>query len=133
MQNQTIQNKLSLVTTNNAAKPLGHYSQAVIHNDTIYVSAQLGIVPNQQPIEVGSIEEQTERSLSNIREILKAAGSNLNKIIKVTIYISNIDLWDRVNAVYSKVFAEHRPARAIIPTKELHLGFQVAIDVIAAI
>jgi reactive intermediate/imine deaminase len=124
--------ELKIVSTEKAAKPLGHYSQALVHNEIVYVAAQLGITPNQ-PKKVGSIEEQTEQALKNVQEILSATNSNLNRVLKVTVYISDIALWERVNQVFIKFFGEHRPARAVIPVKELHNGFQVAIDVIAAI
>ncbi|HSX11159.1 MAG TPA: RidA family protein [Chlamydiales bacterium] len=120
------------VDTDKAAKPLGHYSQAVIHNGTIYVATQLGIVPGK-PIEVGSIPDQTKAALTNVREILKAAGSDLHKVLRVTVYVSDIRFWDEVNGVYSQFFGNHKPARGIISCKEFHKGFQVAFDVIAAV
>lgn len=120
------------ISTEKAAKPLGHYSQAIVCNNMIYVATQLGIKPHE-PVVVGSIEEQTRQAIYNVKEILKAAGSDLNKVVKVTIYISDIDLWDRVNIVYSELFGDHKPARGVIPTGTFHKGFQVAFDVIAAL
>src|SRR5258708_6177111 len=105
------------ISTEQAAKPLGHYSQATVHNGTIYVATQLGIVPGK-PIVVGSIAEQTKAALHNVREILKAAGSDLNKVLRVTVYVSDIRFWDEVNGVYSQFFGEHKPARGIIPCGE---------------
>ena len=67
----------------------------------------------------------------NLSEILKAAGSDIDQVIKTTIYVSDIELWDRVNAVYSSFFGEHRPARAVVPTRDLHFGFQIEIEAIA--
>jgi len=121
------------ISTPNAPKPSGHYSQAIVHNNIVYVSGQLPIEPKTGEKRIGSIEEQTEQALNNLSEILKAAGSNLNQVIKTTIYISDIDLWERVNAVYSRFFGEHRPARAVVPTKNLHFGFQIEIEAIAAV
>ena len=123
---------IKYITTEAAARPLGHYSQAIVHNGTVYVATQLGIIPGKS-IVVGSIEEQTKAALNNVREILKAAGSDLNKVLKITIYIADINFWDEVNAVFVQFFGDHKPARGVIPCKELHKGFQVAIDVIAAI
>ena len=117
----------------NAPKPAGHYSQAVIHENIIYVSGQLPIDPATGQRRLGSIEEQTEQVLKNISEILIAAGSDINHVIKTTVYISDIQLWDRVNKVYGKFFGEHRPARAVVPTKELHHGFSIEIEAIAAL
>ena len=121
------------ISTPNAPKPSGHYSQAIVHNNIVYVSGQLPIEPKTGEKRIGSIEEQTEQALNNLSEILKAAGSNLNQVIKTTVYISDIDLWERVNAVYSTFFGEHRPARAVVPTKNLHFGFQIEIEAIAAV
>ncbi len=121
------------VSTQNAPKPAGHYSQAITHNNIVYVSGQLPIDPKTGEKRLGSIEEQTEQALKNVSEILKAAGCNLNRVIKTTVYVSDIKLWGRVNAVYSNFFGDHRPARAVVPTKDLHFGFQIEIEAIAAI
>jgi 2-iminobutanoate/2-iminopropanoate deaminase len=121
------------VLTPNAPKPAGHYSQAIVHNRLTYVSGQLPIDPQTGEKRIGSIEEQTEQALRNLAEILTASGSSLASVIKTTIYISDIRLWDRVDAVYTRFFGEHRPARAIVPTRELHFGFQVEIEAIAAL
>ncbi|HUV58614.1 MAG TPA: Rid family detoxifying hydrolase [Desulfatiglandales bacterium] len=117
----------------NAPKPAGHYSQAVIHDNIIYVSGQLPIDPATGQKRLGSIEEQTEQVLKNLAEIIKAAGSDINKVIKTTVYISDIQLWDRVNEVYGKFFGEHRPARAVVPIKNLHFGFDIEIEAIASL
>ncbi len=121
------------VSTQNAPKPAGHYSQAIIHNNIVYVSGQLPIDPKTGEKRLGSIEEQTEQALKNVSEILKAAGCNLNRVIKTTVYVSDIKLWGRVNAVYSNFFGDHRPARAVVPTRDLHFGFQIEIEAIAAV
>jgi len=125
--------KMKMISTPNAPKPAGHYSQAIVHNNLVYVSGQLPIDPESGEKRIGSIEEQTEQALKNLSEILKAAGSNLNQVIKTTVYISDIELWDRVNAVYARFFGEHRPARAVVPTRNLHFGFQIEIEAIAAL
>ena len=121
------------ILTPNAPKPAGHYSQAMVHGDTIYISGQLPIDPQTGEKRLGSIEEQTEQVLKNLTGILTAANSELNRVVKTTVYISDIRLWDRVNAVYSEFFGEHRPARAVVPTKELHFGFQIELEAIAVL
>ena len=121
------------ISTQNAPKPAGHYSQAIVHNNIVYVSGQLPIDPKTGEKRLGSIEEQTEQALNNLSEILKAAGSNINQVIKTTVYVSDIELWGRVNAVYSRFFGEHRPARAVVPTRNLHYGFQIEIEAIAGV
>ncbi len=80
-----------------------------------------------------SIEEQTEQILKNVAAILEAAGSDINHVIKTTVYISDIALWHRINAVYANFFGEHRPARVVVPTKNLHYGFQIEIEAVAAV
>ncbi len=123
---------IDFISTDKAAKPRGHYSQATVYMGTIYVATQLGIVPHQDPVVVGPIEEQVLQALKNVQEILTAAGSDINRVLKVTLYVSDISLWNTINTVYAEFFGQHKPARAVIPIKELHHGFQVAIDVIAA-
>jgi 2-iminobutanoate/2-iminopropanoate deaminase len=125
--------EIRTVSTTNAPTPGGHYSQAVVHNGLVFVSGQLAIDPATGARLTGSIEEQTEQCLKNMAGILKAAGSGLNRVLKITLYVSDIELWPAVNAVYARVLGEHRPARAIVPVKELHYGFKIEIDAIAAI
>ena len=121
------------VLTPAAPAPGGHYSQAVVYNGIVYVSGQLPIDPQTGEKQLGSIEAQTEQTLKNVSEILKASGSDLSRVLKMTIYISDGEFWGPVNAVYAKVMGEHRPARAIVPTKELHYGFKIEIEAIAAV
>ncbi len=124
---------MEVISTPNAPKPAGHYSQAIVHNNLVYVSGQLPVDPESGEKRIGSIEEQTEQALKNLSEILKAAGSNLNQVMKTTVYISDIELWNQVNAVYARFFGKHRPARAVVPTRNLHFGFQIEIEAIAAL
>ena len=124
---------MKVISTEGAPAPAGHYSQAIVHNNLVYVSGQLPIDPVTGDKRVGSIEEQTERVLKNLSAILKAANSNISRVIKTTVYVSDIELWSRVNAVYSRFFGEHCPARAVVPTRELHFGFQIEIEAVAAV
>lgn len=116
----------------NAPEPKGHYSPAVVHNGLIFVSGQLPMNLETLEIENGSIERQTELALRNVETILQAAGSDLNHVLQMTVYISDIELWAKVNEVYARVFGEHKPARAIVPVKDLHFGTQIEIQAIAA-
>ncbi|MCI0524838.1 MAG: Rid family detoxifying hydrolase [Acidobacteria bacterium] len=121
------------ILTPNAPQPGGHYSQAIVHNGLVYVAGQLPIDPKTGEKKLGSIEEQTEQTLNNIRAILQAAGSDLNRVLKMTVYVSDIDLWGKFNEVYARLMGGHRPARAVVPVKELHYGFKLEIEAIAAI
>jgi 2-iminobutanoate/2-iminopropanoate deaminase len=120
------------ILTENAPRPGGHYSQAVVHNGLVYVAGQLAIKPSGERV-LGSIEEQTEQALANVAAILQAAGSDLNRVLKMTIYVSDMETWGAVNEVYARVMGDHRPARAIVPVKELHYGFKIEIEVMAAL
>ena len=121
------------ILSKDAPQPAGHYSQAIEHQGLVYVSGQLPINPETKEKHVGSIEEQTEQALFNLEAILNKANSDKNHVLKVTVYISDIALWDRVNSVYASFFGDHRPARAIVPTRELHFGFQIEIEAISAV
>ena len=124
--------EIRTVLTENAPLPGGHYSQAVVYNGLVFVSGQLSINSKTGEKMLGSIEEQTEQVLMNVAEILKAADSDLDRVLKMTVYISDINLWAAVNQVYARVMGEHRPARAVIPTGELHYGFLIEIEAIGA-
>ena len=123
---------MQAIETRNAPTAAGHYSQAIVHNGVVYVAGQLPIDPTSRERAVGSIEEQTERTLRNVEAILVAAGSGLDRVLQMTIYISDIELWGGVNTVYARVMGSHRPARAVVPVKDLHYGYQIEIQAIAA-
>nr|AIA13732.1 putative endoribonuclease L-PSP [uncultured bacterium]AIA14924.1 putative endoribonuclease L-PSP [uncultured bacterium] len=113
--------------------PKGHYSQAIVHNGLVYVSGQLPMDPVKWEPVAGGIEKQTEQALKNVEAILHAAGSDLTQVIQMTIYISDGDYWAQVNEVYARVMGDHRPARAIVPVKDLHFGLGIEIQAIAAV
>ncbi len=117
----------------NQPTPKGHYSPGIEHNGLIYVSGQLPMSLDTREPFTGPIEEQTELALRNVEAVLHAAGSDLTNVIQMTIYVSDMELWGRVNETYSRVMGDHRPARAIVPVKELHFGTQIEIQAIAAV
>lgn len=124
---------MEIILTAKAPAPAGHYSQAVTYGGLVYVAGQLAIDPEKPDRPAGEIEEQTERALANVKAILEAAGSGLSSVLQMTVYITDIALWARVNAAYGKVMGHHRPARAIVPVKDLHHGYQIEIQAIAAL
>lgn len=99
----------------------------------VYVSGQFAINPETREKEFGPIEEETLQALKNVEMIVEAAGSKKEKILRMTLYISDIELWDKVDAVYTEFFGEHKPARTVVPTNELHFGFKIEIDAISYI
>jgi len=117
----------------NQPQPKGHYSPGIEHNGLIYVSGQLPMTLDTREPFTGSIEEQTELALRNVEAVLHAAGSGLDHVLQMTIYVSDMELWGRVNETYARVMGEHRPARAMIPVKDLHFGTKIEIQAIAAV
>jgi 2-iminobutanoate/2-iminopropanoate deaminase len=111
----------------------GHYSHAIVHSGLAFVSGQLPFVPGSTDRTVGTIEEQTEQTLRNVGTVLEAAGSSLAKCVQMTIYISDMDLWGRVNATYAKIMGDSKPARAVVPVGLLHYGYQIEIQAVGAV
>ena len=125
---------MKTITTDNALKPAGHYSQAIIHNGLIYTSGQFAFDADTGEKHQESIEEETRHVLKNLELVLKEAGSCKEKVIKTTLYISDIDLWTEVNRVYAEFFGDHKPVRSVVPTHgDLHFGFHVELEAVAAI
>ena len=125
--------EIKRISTPNAPRPAGHYSQGVVYNGLVFVSGQLSIDPQTGERKPGSIEEQTEQALNNVHEILKAAGSDWDRVLKMTVFVADINLWEAVNKVYMRILGENRPARAVIPSGPLHYGFLIEIEAVAAL
>lgn len=119
------------IHTPTAPRPAGHYSQAVVHAGLVFVSGQLPLDPATGVPLLGSAGAQTRAALANLEAILAAAGSGLAGVLRTTVYVRDIALWEEVNAAYAEVFGEHRPARTVVPTAELHHGCLVEIDAVA--
>jgi len=124
---------IQLIQTQKAPAPAGHYSQATIHNGVVYVAGQLPIDQNGIKLTQVSLAEQTRQALQNVDAILQAAGSSLQKTLSITVYITDIENWGEVNKVYTQMLGDHKPARAIVPIKELHYGLQIEVQAIGAI
>jgi 2-iminobutanoate/2-iminopropanoate deaminase len=124
---------MRFVETPLAPRPGGHYSQAVVFGDTVYVAGQLPVNPSDPDAPPGDAAAQTRVALENTARILEEAGSGLDRALSVTIYVSDISHWDEVNRTYTEMMGTHRPARAVVPVKELHFGYLVEIQTIAAV
>ena len=112
-------------------KSNGHYSSAVVIGNTMYVSGQLP-VENGKVIDV-SLEKQVLFVLNRIESILKQEGKDKNAVAFCTVYISDISLWPDIDKYYGLFFGNHKPARVVVPCKELHFGAAVEISAIAEI
>lgn len=119
------------VITYDAPLPGGHYSQAVVRGDIIFVSGQLPVVPLTGDKLAGEIGEQTLQALKNVLSIVKAAGGDLTTIARTTIYTTDADFWEEVNRVYADFFGDVQPARSIITVAALHHGCLIEIEAVA--
>ena len=117
--------------TDKAAVTGAPYSQAIIHNGIIYVSGMGAVDPQTNEIKLGTIEEEAGLTLENVRIILEEAGSSLNNVLTVTVYLLDLGEFDRFNAVYKKYFKENRPARTCIQAGGLPFGTRVEITAMA--
>ena len=119
--------------TNKAAITGGPYSQAIIYNGIIYLSGQGPIDPQTNQVVHGTIEQETELSMENIRIILKEAGSSLSKVLQITAYLLNIREYGRFNEVYRRYFPEEPPVITCIQAARLPFDIRVEISAIACI
>ena len=119
--------------TDKAAILSGPYSQAIIHNGLIYISGQGAVNTQTNQVSLGTIEEESELALENIRIILEEAGSSLNKVLQVRVYLLDMKEYSRFNEVYKRYFQTDPPARTCIQAAKLPFGIRVEIDAIAYI
>ena len=122
---------MELVNTTNAPEAIGPYSQAVIANGLIYTSGQIALTPSGELIE-RDIKKQTRQVLTNLKNVLESVESGLDRVIKTTIYLENMDDFGIVNVIYAEYFGDHKPARSTIAVKTLPKNVLVEIDCIAS-
>jgi reactive intermediate/imine deaminase len=121
------------ILTANAPAPGGHYSQAVRHAGLVYISGQLPIEPDGTHRPEADFDDQARLAIRNMIAVAEAAGSSVENLLKVTVYIVGVENWPRFNAVYAQILGDVRPARSVVPVPELHYGYLVEIDAVAAI
>ena len=122
---------ITFVSTDNAPKAIGPYSQATIANGFIFTAGQIALDPATMEIVTGGVKEQAERVMANLDAVLKAAGSSFSKVVKTTVFLSTMDDFAAVNEVYGRAFGDHRPARSTVAAKGLPRNVLVEIEVIA--
>ena len=126
-------NEPTEIRTEAAPAPVGPYSQAIRMGDLVFASGQIPLDPKTGEIVPGEIEDETRQVLANLRAVLEASGCGLERVLKTTVYLTDMDLFPRVNAVYAEAFAaEPAPARATVEVSALPLGARVEIDAIAS-
>jgi 2-iminobutanoate/2-iminopropanoate deaminase len=123
---------IAFINTDELAAPGGHYSHAVRFGDLVFISGQLGIRPDGSQTAQLPFEDQVRQTLQNLLTALRSAGATASDVLKVTAYIVDVERWPRFNQIYAEVMGNARPARAVVPVAQLHYGYLVEIDAIAA-
>lgn len=124
---------VTAVATDKAPAPAGHYVQATVCNGAVYVSGQLAVRPDGTHAPELSFEDQVRQAMDNLLAVVRASGSSPARLLKVTAYIVGIENWPRFNSVFAEVLGDTKAARTVVPVPELHHGYQVEIDAIAAV
>jgi 2-iminobutanoate/2-iminopropanoate deaminase len=123
-----------IIQSTNAPAPIGAYNQATVHNGTLYMSGQIALHPMTGELVMGTIEEETHRVMQNIQGILAAAGLTFEDVLKCSVFVSDINMFSRINAVYGQYFREATaPARELVQVANLPRFVNVEISVIAAV
>ena len=123
----------TIISTERAPKAIGPYSQAVISNGWAFLSGQIPLDPATNQIVEGGIGVQTERVLENLKSVLVAAGSSLDRVVKTTVYLKDMGEFAIMNEVYGRYFASNPPARATVEVARLPRDVRVEIDCIAGV
>ncbi|MFX1484575.1 MAG: RidA family protein [Promethearchaeota archaeon] len=123
--------KLNQVVTENAPKAIGPYSQGTIGNGFVFCSGQIPMDPKSGELVGGSITDQTRQALSNVKGVIEAAGSTMDKVMKVTVFLKNMSDFSEMNTEYAKWFSDSPPARAAVEVARLPKDVAVEIEAIA--
>lgn len=121
---------LKQIYSKNAPSPVGPYSQAIEANGFIFCAGQIGIDPKTGELKSG-VEEQTRQTIENLKAVLQSAGSSLEKVVKTTIFLKNIQDFEKVNKIYAEYFGKIKPARSTVEVSNLPKGALIEIEAIA--
>ena len=119
------------INPHTVSRPGGHYSHAVVANGFVFVSGQLPITPAGDRLVDAPFEQQAQQVLDNLRSILEAAGSSVDRLVQVRVYLAGVEHWPAFNAVYAAWAGSARPARAVVPVPALHHGLLVEVEATA--
>ena len=122
-----------VISTERAPGAVGPYSQAIVAGGFVWCSGQIPLDPSTGQLVQGEIEDETRQVLSNLRAVLDAAGSSLDRVVRATVYLADLSDFERVNAVYAESFGDQPPARVCIEACGLPKGARIEIDAIAEI
>ena len=125
---------LKTISTDQAPRPGGHYAQATVAGNLVFISGQLPIAPDGTGLMREDFETQAEQAIHNVLAILQAAGGEAAQLARVTVHIVGAENWGTFDEIYGRVLGDDvKPARTIVPVRELHYGYQVEIDAIGFI
>jgi len=122
---------MEIISTENAPKALGPYSQAIKAGGFVWCSGQIPIDPAVNAVTATTIEDQTRQAITNLRNVLEAAGSGLGKVVKTTVFISDMNNFAALNAVYAELFGDAKPARSCVEVARLPKDVMVEIEAVA--
>ena len=125
--------KKNVIHTDKAPKAIGPYSQAIRTDSMVYTAGQIGLDPTTGEMIGGTVEEQTRQALTNLRNVLEAAGSSLDQVVKTTVFLKDMNDFAKMNPIYAEFFGENPPARSTIAVAGLPKGGLVEIEVVALI
>lgn len=125
--------KKKYIATEKAPSAIGPYSQGIIAGNIVYTSGQLPIDPESGELLKGDIEKETKQCLENVKAIIEEAEGTLADIVKVNVYVTNMDNFSRINKVYGEYFADHKPARSLVEVSKLPQNGDIEIEAIAII
>jgi reactive intermediate/imine deaminase len=125
--------EMKAISTDLAPAARGHYSQAIVHAGLVYVAGQLPVVPGQPERKLADFEAQARQVIANVIAVVEASGSSRERIVRTTVYIADVAHWPAFNAIYAEMLGSHRPARTVVPVAQLHYGYLVEMDAIAAV
>lgn len=123
---------IKVIFTNKAPAAVGPYSQAIVSNGFVFCAGQIGVDPKSGKLLEG-FENQTKQTLKNVKAVVTAAGSSLNKIVKTTVYLKNLADYPKFNELYGKFMGNHKPARATVEVSNLPKNCLIEIDAIATL
>ncbi|EJD03497.1 YjgF-like protein [Fomitiporia mediterranea MF3/22] len=124
---------LSVVSTPNAPGAVGPYSQAIKAGNLVFLSGCIPVNPATSKVVEGGVEEQAKQALANLKAVVEASGSSIDKVAKTTVFIKNMDEFARMNAVYAEFFGSHKPARSCVEVARLPMDVLFEIECIAVL
>jgi 2-iminobutanoate/2-iminopropanoate deaminase len=122
---------IETVATDRGPKAIGPYSQAIRANGFVFLSGQIPLDPTTQQVIEGDIAAQTERVLENLKGVVEAAGSSIQRVVKTTVFLADMNDFAAMNEIYSRYFVAHKPARSTVEVSRLPKNVRVEIDLIA--